>query len=331
MDRADCVSQLCPLAVDFLEKHDQKQEVEYIAEARHAGLTGNNIQDGIRKDMFEHMLLFLSSLRCWDQGTLEKPWDTAIVYTIDPRELMDSDKVALDDTSLTVELHTDEQGESTGLVMKRLEAQQELRCLTSDGFGFNMQVVHYDTTRRLLRRGATYKSVVVEKHKTFEYRATFVWKYTLRLQWSTPFLTRSQIGDDADKNLPLTFQNPPTCHFSIACSGFGKPNAPRDANYLSDSLLCKVMDVLPLSYKTQAPFPFVMPTAGAQSTPKLSDTTGASPLAAAAAEAAAAAAAAEASSPPAAEAPSLEAVDDSSSSCDDMMIGDDEEDDDVVD
>jgi hypothetical protein len=185
------------------------------------------------------MLLFLSTLRCWkDQEAAASPWKTVVRYGISPTDIL-SPLVGG-----AYFLETDENGETTTITNEQNVVVEEALCTTAENTEsvfVTTSLVRRDLHKKSLRKGSCFNHVTIEKQKTFTYSSTFDWAYRVYLRWATPCV--EGLGQLSEQS--IVFKQPPTCHVSITCNGARKT----DPQYLSDSIICKVKDLLPTIYR----------------------------------------------------------------------------------
>lgn len=245
---------LFPVCDAFVRQKKEGESVE-IRIALTQASSGHH--HALSKGMFEHIYMFLCSLRCWTvNDTPSLPWTTKVRYSIDGVDITPQEK------GETYWLEAEDSGETGGILATRTVDHGTLRLAsnttTNDDFFLHMTLVTYNTSKKCLRRNAMFNNVHIEKSKTFTYTSTFTWKYQLSLRWTSPLIDSME---DCAAKTDIVFKKEPTCHLTILCDGMKIA----DSAYLSDSLFCKICDLLPTAYRDNVSLQSIAPKTGVSS------------------------------------------------------------------
>lgn len=230
---------LFPVCQAFIQGKKDGRAVEI-----HASLSNKASRryQALSGPLLDHMHLFLSSLRCWTPAeAAAAPWNTIVRYTI-----AGTDVVPPGSGGEVIRLDVDERGETRGICATRKThaAAFRLAATDADEMYLNVSLVETVPGRRCIHKGAMFSNAHVEKQKDFVYKSKFRWKYHMVVQWIGPEIEAlANKSTDAD----LVFRQPPSCHLTVVCDDVTQ--GIDDVNYLADSLLCKLTDLLPTEYR----------------------------------------------------------------------------------
>lgn len=204
-------------------------------------------RQGMSKQLFDHIFSCLASMQCWDPKQLAEPWTFRAVYELQP-EALEKDVTPLRNRATGGKVQTSLYCDDKGNGAQLLVTYQENPPLDI-GVGQHLTVqVNIDkqmTTKNYLKPDAQFTKVTVEARKTFTYKEHFDWHYTFSMKYREPYYDTEDLMKDIT-NKDVTFCDPPLCMFELTCDGMKDVS---DPNYLTDSFLCKVMDLLPRPWR----------------------------------------------------------------------------------
>jgi hypothetical protein len=228
------VADLIPLVKDFLSSGEDDQLVlRVVLHTKLPRLVG------VTQEVFDHALLFLSSMRCWTDTEIQGPWDTVVRYTIGNADMTKT--ISYTDDSV-VTITTNERGASEGPVVTTL--RKEAMVKVGDSIHVTTRLEVQDHSKRQLSKGVSFSNIVVEKKRTYTYTSSCVWTYTLALRWTCPGVKHDE--EDIETR-HMYFCNPPSYHIELQCR---PPCKMKDASYLAQSLLCKIRELIAPFYST---------------------------------------------------------------------------------
>lgn len=247
MDRSHAIQALSCMGDEFLRcLGDAAGPLEMVAEMGTSFTT--NFKDDIPKPLFDHIVVFLSTLKCWSPGEIEAPWKTVVTYDVLPCDLTNPPG-----RDAKISIQSDDRGSEMAMVSV-YDADEARLTLPGEGVGFRMALRRIDKTKRILKKTAVFSNVVVDKTKTLSYKSFFAWQYRLSTRWSHPSIPTMEMGTTLESKNTLSFTQTPTYHFSIKCQGHGTQTI-KDPLWFIDSYLCKIMDIIPPPYRSNL-FPF---------------------------------------------------------------------------
>jgi hypothetical protein len=224
---------ILPLARDFFATHENDGRIIAKIHCKHPA------PHGVAREVFDHVLLFLSAMNCWTPSEVEGPWQTNVKYTVGNGDI--TEPVAGD--GVEVSITTDERGDTPGLLVTTVHKETTVRL--SDHLFVTIQLVTHDQTKRQLSKGASFSNIVVRRSRTYTYTSTFSWTYTLALDWTCPGVKHVE---SEEETRGIYFCNPPSYHVVVECQ---PPLKCRDPSYLTKSIICKLTELVhPYIYST---------------------------------------------------------------------------------
>ncbi len=193
------------------------------------------IERGVPREFFDHTLMFLGALRCWHEKDSTQPWHTTIRYKLAPTALTTTPP-----KDAKVTLDTDDKGATRELCVRTIPLQTTFKL--PNGLNVTASVVVSEPQIYKLKKDATFTNVVIQKVKRFHFTSSFAWTYTLTLEWSAP--VQEIHSQDENVDASMIFPHPPTFALSLECN---HPCKHSNVQYLVDSILCKVTDLVPHS------------------------------------------------------------------------------------
>jgi hypothetical protein len=230
MMQSQRLADVMPLVKDFLSSDADDLRVAF-----HTKLPRLH---GVTQDVFDHVLLFLSSMKCWTDAEIQGPWAVAVHYTIGNADM--SKTISSDNSVVTIT--TDERGASEGPVVTTV--RDEVLIKLGDAMHVTTRLESVDHTKRQLSKGVSFSNIVVEKKRTYTYTSSCVWTYTLALRWTCPGVKHDE---EDDETRHMYFCNPPSYHIDLQCR---RPCKIKDPAYLANSLMCKIRELVTPFYST---------------------------------------------------------------------------------
>ncbi len=204
-------------------------------------------KEGVTKELFEYMFHVVTSMNCWDPTQAQAPWKEIVSYELQPEHLETGvETLRRTKTHLSSTLTCDFKGDDATLLLAYQEKDvPAVHVRAGTHAHMTVAMEKGSCTKNYIRPEASFHKIVVEMQKTWTYREHFDWEYTFSLKYREPYYDTSDLmADLREKN--LIFCDPPMCCVEIVCAGVKEVT---DAQYLADSLLCKIRDLLPPEWK----------------------------------------------------------------------------------
>lgn len=198
------------------------------------------IDGAVSRPFFEHTCLVLSSMPCWKREEAEAPWQYIIRYEVRVADLeFTESQIVPSQAYAYVEILTD--GQFSNIYVEETISESSLLAV-SPSLNIKTRVYRRIPGKFFFKKGAGYINVTVVCTKQFTYMSKYKWTYHMELHYKHPYFEQERQTEG--KN--LTFCDPPQCVFYISCNR--TPQSIPDANYLSESILCKVRDLVPINH-----------------------------------------------------------------------------------
>lgn len=211
-----------------------------------AALAEGNRREGLSFEMFEHIWSALSAMPCWKEGEVDKPWISTVIYDIPPNMLeKDVEDLRKESYILKTTLECDDQGNNAQQIVAYLKTPP-LRLGIATHAAIDVCIERQCGTRNYIKKEANYNKIMIDVSKKLTFHEHFDWHYEFTLRYREPYFNTHDLMEDVvDKD--IIFRDPPVCLFHISCDGVKDTH---DHAYFADSFLCKVMDILPPSWRS---------------------------------------------------------------------------------
>jgi hypothetical protein len=249
MASTDVAERLRDVALECIRQWNQKQSADCDAVVFRTRFLEGQLKEGVTKQMFDHMLLTVSRMTCWDPSEASQPWKYVVEYDV-ALDALERDVAEWAKTKRTVKSTVECDAKGNNAVL-RLSYTEQPQLLVGIGPFATIQVSleKQCDSGQYLKKDTHFSKIVVEARKTFTFSEHFDWEYTFVLRFREPYVETSDLMEDLDAK-DLTFRDPPRCFVELSCRG---TKATLDHAYFADSFLCKVSDLLPGAWQ-MAPF-----------------------------------------------------------------------------
>ena len=211
-----------------------------------AALNEGNRREGVSMDMFNHIWSALSVMPCWKDGEVEAPWTNPVIYDVPPNMLeKDVEDLRKESYVLSTTMQCDDQGNDAEQLVTYLK-NAPLHLGIAKHATIDVCIERQCGIRNYIKKEANFTKITMDVTKTLTFHEHFDWEYTFTLRYREPYFNTHDLMEDvADKD--MIFRDPPVCLFHISCAGIKSAD---DHAYFADSLLCKVMDILPPPWRS---------------------------------------------------------------------------------
>lgn len=213
-------------------------------------ITEGNYSDHVTKGFLERVCLLLSSMPCWDPKEAQKPWSSIVKYHVRPVDLEYSRERPSLPPGCTAAVTVDPSGDVSSLELTETLDQARVRFAAPDHPTTSYLLVDVRLLKRVegkffLRRGAGYRQLSVHCRKQLTYVSRFRWTYRLSLIYRHPYVEHKAFIEEEQEHRDLVFWDPPLSSVVVLCHSSG---AVQDVQYLVQSWLCKIRDLVPQGY-----------------------------------------------------------------------------------
>ncbi len=244
MDRVQSIAFLQPLATECLgawtrNDAEPQPKVDFQVWFTEKQNGRRDFFDGVSLHFFNHCLLLLNNMTCWQEGEVERPWEVRVSFQLPKQSTVDPVPAGAD-----IEIRTDDKAETADVSVTRTRICHNLAVGKQSHLVGSFRLRTTYPGIRHINPDTEYTSCVVEQQKILTYHSLFTWEYHFYVRWSFPM---ARIEENLDDNrTELVFTKPPTYHIAVTCSAFKDCKDPR---YLAEDMFCKLWDFVPPPFR----------------------------------------------------------------------------------
>lgn len=203
-------------------------------------------REGVSRGLFDHIWSALSKMNCWEDGEVNKPWKSTVVYDVPPNMLEHNvEDLRKECHVMRTLLQCDDHGNDTEQIVSYLK-EPPLSLGIAKHASIDLSIERRCGARNYIKKEANFLRISMDVSKRLVFKEHYDWHYDFILRYREPyFKTHDLMEDVADKD--IIFRDPPVCLFEISCAGVKNTH---DDAYFTDSFLCKVMDILPPEWRS---------------------------------------------------------------------------------